>query len=124
LDTQSKTKIGDIMHYNDIVKNGGTLGVLERDGDEYVVVESHRVTGCGSKFDGRMSYTLRRVSDGKLFGMVGFSAHQEGAAQRQAFREDLSYLDSAPTSLGQGIGRSDHLAAEVLRHIKIGDNRK
>jgi hypothetical protein len=59
------------MHYNDIVKNGGTLGVLERDGDEYVVVESHRVTGCGSKFDGRMSYTLRRVSDGKLFGWLG-----------------------------------------------------
>jgi hypothetical protein len=47
------------------------LEFVERDGEEYVVIESHRVNGTGSRFDGRMSYTLRRVSDGVLFGWLG-----------------------------------------------------
>lgn len=40
-------------------------------GVHYTITARERVTGCGSKFDGRMKYTLSRVSDGKLFGWIG-----------------------------------------------------
>jgi hypothetical protein len=49
----------------------GTLGLIERDGEQYVVIATRRVNGCGSRFDGRMKFTLRRVSDGRLFGWLG-----------------------------------------------------
>jgi hypothetical protein len=49
----------------------GTLGIIERDGEQFVVIATIRVSSNGSKFDGRMKFTLRRVSDGKLFGWLG-----------------------------------------------------
>lgn len=48
-----------------------TLGTIERDGEQYVVIRTERVTGCGPRFDGRMKFTLRRVSDGALYGWLG-----------------------------------------------------
>ncbi|QSM04732.1 hypothetical protein PROPHIGD54-2_154 [Mycobacterium phage prophiGD54-2] len=40
-------------------------------GDDYTIVKYERITGCGSKFDGRVKFTLRRVSDGQEFKWLG-----------------------------------------------------
>jgi hypothetical protein len=48
-----------------------TLGIVERDGEQYRVIASRRVTGTGYRFDGRMRFTLQRVSDGALYAWLG-----------------------------------------------------
>jgi hypothetical protein len=47
---------------------------LVHQGESFDVVDVHRVTGTGHRFDGRVSVTLARVSDGKRFSYLGTRA--------------------------------------------------
>jgi hypothetical protein len=64
----------------------GTLGIIERDGEQYQVVRTERVQGCGSRFDGRMKFYIRRVSDGKSFSWLG-SRHSKKVPHNARFIE-------------------------------------
>jgi hypothetical protein len=65
-----------------------TLGIIERDGEQYQVVRTERVTGCGYKFDGRMKFYLRRVSDGKAFSWLG-SRHSKKVPHNARLHETI-----------------------------------
>lgn len=65
-----------------------TLGIIERDGEQYQVTATVRVQGCGSRFDGRMKFTLRRVSDGKLFSWLG-SRHSKKVPHNARLSENI-----------------------------------
>lgn len=44
--------------------------ITVRDAD-YHLVRTQTVTGCGARFDGRVKFTLQRVSDGQMFAWLG-----------------------------------------------------
>jgi hypothetical protein len=58
-----------------------TLGIIEQNGEQYRVVRTRMVSGTGHKFDGRIVFVLRRVSDGAWFTWLGKSGQQESSTQ-------------------------------------------
>lgn len=48
-----------------------TLGIIEQNGQQYRVVRTRMVSGTRHKFDGRIVFVLRRVSDGAWFTWLG-----------------------------------------------------
>lgn len=113
------------------------MPTLERDGETYKVTGSRRITGTGPRFDGRVKFTLRRESDGKLFtwfpsysisnlgGTIGQTRDRLKRLQREQEtgprdRFITARFDSSCTDCGADLRRGDSIRYNRVQGARCG----